>query len=687
MLSTSRSSDALVGQTLDDRYEVVRRVARGGMATVYEAIDMRLSRTVAIKVLHEGLGEDADFVRRFDTEARAAAHLTHPNVVAVFDQGVDRGRPYIVMEYVEGSTLRQVITREAPMDALRVLDLMEPVVGALAAAHGSGLIHRDVKPENVLISDRGQIKVADFGLARAVTAQTNHASTGLVIGTVSYIAPELVTKGRADPRSDVYSAGIVLYEMLTGRKPHTGDSPIQVAYSHVHNQVPPPSSELSTTWRDSRAGIPAYLDALVTTAAARDRRDRPMDAGVLHAHVRAARDALARGVTDDPALTERMRLTTVDDDDLTAVVPGAPRTVARLHDPPRDVRFTPSTPVSPAFDVHSDGVPYYSDGRGPYSPVSATTRTLPTVSPVTPVSRPRRTPPRPRARLLISLLVLLLALAAIAYGGWYWVEGRWTTTPTLTRMNQSEAQAAISKAHLAVTFDREYSEDIPLGLVTRTDPAAGDRILTDGTVRAFLSRGPERFDVPDVRGQTQDGALATLAGSSLTGGTITQAYSDTVEVGIVISQGTAPGTPSKRGVGIDLVVSQGRAPVELPDYTGKPFAEAKTWLEKNGLQVKATEQHSATVAAGSVISQTPAPGTVHRGDTVELVKSLGPVMVQIPQGLRGKPVAVATEALTKAGFQVKVVYDVQGSLGLVRVSEPSAGKMAPQGSTVTLRVV
>ena len=309
-MTVMSNGDPLVGHVLDGRYEILRKLARGGMATVYLASDRRLTRTVAVKVMHDTLGDDADFVARFDREARAAARLSHPNVVSVFDQGMDGGRPYMVMEYVEGSTLRHVISREAPIDPARALDLLLPVIGAVAAAHEAGIIHRDLKPENVLSSDRGQVKVADFGLARAVTAQTATA-TGMLIGTVSYIAPELVTKGKADTRCDVYALGVMLFEMLTGRKPHTGDSPIQVAYSHVHNEIPAPSSQMTSSWRDSRNGIPPYLDALVTTAAARDPQTRPRDARVLFDHARQAREALGQGVMDDPALTALMLRTEI----------------------------------------------------------------------------------------------------------------------------------------------------------------------------------------------------------------------------------------------------------------------------------------------------------------------------------------------------------------------------------------
>ncbi len=424
-MTTMNNNDPLVGHLLDGRYEILRKLARGGMATVYLATDRRLTRTVAVKVMHDNLGSDQDFANRFDREARAAARLSHPNVVSVFDQGNDNGRPYMVMEYVEGSTLRNLITREAPMEPQRALDLLIPVVSAVAAAHEAGIIHRDLKPENVLISSRGQIKVADFGLARAITAHTATAN-GMLIGTVSYIAPELVTHGHADTRCDVYALGVMLFEMLTGRKPHTGDTPIQVAYSHVHNEITLPSISAPAQWRDTRSAVPAYLDALVVSAAARQPSDRPMDAKVLLDHLRAARDAIGHGVMDDPQLTMRMRETTLDDaNQVTEMVPafsGAHAEVQRTA----TLRFTPSTPISPNHPGVADGMPYYDD--------------VPQRQP-SPAAVPlQQRQARKRRRSGISLLVLLLVAAILGFGAWYFLSGQFTTTPDFT--NQTKAQAS-----------------------------------------------------------------------------------------------------------------------------------------------------------------------------------------------------------------------------------------------------
>ncbi|WP_316670671.1 protein kinase, partial [uncultured Propionibacterium sp.] len=289
-----------MGHVLDDRYEILQKLARGGMATVYRAQDLRLGRIVAVKVMHDDLDEsqDTDFARKFDREARAAAALTDSHVVGVFDQGIDQGRPYIVMEFVEGCTLRNLITREAPFDPERALSLIEPVAAALAAAHDSGLVHRDVKPENVLIGGKGQIKVADFGLARAASAKTITVAKGNVIGTVSYLPPEIVAQTHADARSDIYSTGIVLYELLTGEKPYTGEN-LQIAYAHVNRSVPAPSQTLR---RNGHAPVPDYVDALVVACTRRDPDRRPADGHDLLTRVRRARAAVAEGVTHDESL-------------------------------------------------------------------------------------------------------------------------------------------------------------------------------------------------------------------------------------------------------------------------------------------------------------------------------------------------------------------------------------------------
>ena len=666
-MTTMNNTDPLVGHVVDGRYEILRKLARGGMATVYLATDRRLTRTVAIKVMHDNLGSDQDFVSRFDREARAAARLSHPNVVSVFDQGMDAGRPYMVMEYVEGSTLRNVITREAPMEPQRALDLLLPVVAAVAAAHEAGIIHRDLKPENVLISGRGQIKVADFGLARAVTAHTATAN-GMLIGTVSYIAPELVTQGHADTRCDVYALGVVLFEMLTGRKPHTGDTPIQVAYSHVHNEITAPSASAPAIWRDSRSAIPPYLDALVLAAAARQPADRPADARVLLDHLRQAREAIERGVSDDPALTARMRETRFDPtSSVTEVVP----TIAAEPEVHRTatLRFTPSTPISPSHPGAADGMPYY-DAPAPVSPSAA-----PLVE--------RRV--RKRRSGVVSLVLLLLFTAILGVGAWYLLAGRFTATPDFDNLDRAAATKLAAKHGLQLVFNEEFSETVPAGQVTRTEPKAGDRVVIGGSVTAFLSKGQERFPVPSLVGRTVDDAISALKESNLEVGKTPEVYDEKVEIGSVVSASIEAGQPVKRGTVVDLNVSKGPAPVKIISYVGKTFDEAKAFYEKAGLVVARApeDKFSTKIAAGSIISQDPKKGTLERGKTITFTVSKGPEMIAVPN-VRGKATEEAKKILTDAGFKVEV--EQQFWSGFALGTRPGEGELAPKGSTVTLVV-
>lgn len=343
--------DPLVGQVLDERYEILAKVARGGMATVYRARDSRLGRVVAVKVMRSDLGEDDEFAAKFDREARAAATITHPAVVGIFDQGIAQGQPYIVMEFVDGETLRRLISREAPLRPEVALDLIEPVVSALACAHENHLVHRDIKPENVLISTRGHVKVADFGLAR-ITSSPQMTATGVLVGTASYLPPELVTHSRPDSRSDIYSTGVVLFELLTGKKPHTGDNNYHIAYQHVNVDIDPPSVRLAAlgmhAWR-----IPDYVDALVQAATARNPQHRIADGRELLRQVRQVRARLAKAPSADaPDLAAILAPQRPHDDSTVPISPRAvprPRPRSQLRSPasaPTPSPISPSTPIA-----------------------------------------------------------------------------------------------------------------------------------------------------------------------------------------------------------------------------------------------------------------------------------------------------------------------------------------------------
>jgi eukaryotic-like serine/threonine-protein kinase len=660
-------ADPMIGRVLDGRYLVGPRVARGGMATVYEATDLRLDRLCALKVMHAGLGDDGDFAGRFVREARAAARLSHPHVVGVFDQGDDDGTLFLAMEYVPGGTLRDLIRTQAPMAPAQALALLDPLLSALAAAHKAGLIHRDVKPENVLLSEDGRVKVADFGLARAVTAHTQHTTAGVLIGTVSYLSPELLVDGRADARSDVYAAGVVLYEMLTGRKPHEGDSAIQVAYKHVHEDVPAPSRLVP--------GLPAYVDALVARATARNPDLRPADARVLLHQVRRVRAALDHGVVDDPELTCDLaptvpvqRLGGVPDIDY---VRDEPAEIPTVLSPEQAVRT--ATPTTSSEDTTAFG----SLPRSRPAPAGGRTRGP---------EEPRRSPSRRRGPVLLSV-VLLLAVAA-AVGGWWFGAGRFTTTPGVVNLSARAAGAKVAAAGLTFRVaGRAYSETVPVGAVVRTRPAGGHNVPRHGTVSAVVSRGPERHPVPSLATMPLASARTALTGSHLTVGEASYAWSDKVAKGVVLRSDPRPGTVLRRGAAVDLVVSKGPAPVRVPHLTGKDADAGTSTLRRLGLKVASTERNSRTVAKGDVISQAPASGRLLRGDTVRLVVSKGPVLVEVPE-VRRMSAEHATSALEKAGFRVSTDHvQYYLGLGIVVQETPGAGDLAPQGSTITISVI
>ena len=648
-------ADPLVGQLLDQRYRVDAKIARGGMATVYEATDLRLDRRVALKVMPHALADDDEFAQRFVREARAAARLTHPNVVAVYDQGDDDGVLFLTMEYVEGRhTLRDVIRDQAPLAPSRALSILEQILRALAAAHESGIVHRDIKPENVLIGPRGQVKVADFGLARAISSATSATATGgVLMGTVSYLPPELVVDGSADARSDVYSVGVVLYEMLTGRKPHVGDSPIQVAYRHVHDDVPPPSRSV--------AGIPPYLDAFVARATARQRDLRPADAHVMLQQLQRVRHALEHGVTDDEELTA----------DLTPTAAALAGQFGAETGSPDEV-----------FDQEAFG----GDSRTVIVGSSA-------LRPETTLAQPGRPAPRRRRRRnttgWIAFLVVIMLAAAAALGGWYYGAGRFQDTPDVIGLTQAAAKAKLSDSDLTLEVTgTDYSERFPAGELISTDPAPGSQVAKGGTVQAIISKGPERHDVPDLAELSRADAVAAVQARSLTvASPPTMSWSNTVPAGTVISFRPEAGTPLRRGGVVHLVISRGPQPIVIPSFVGKPADQAQAALEDRHLVVDRVDAYDDHVAAGLVISQAPERGTAYAGDHIRLVVSKGPHLVKVPD-VYHQGTDSARDALEAEGFKVRVApYTPSFGLGFVEAQSPSGGEQASFGSTVTIYIV
>ncbi len=660
---SSGVTESLLGRVVDGRYRVQSHIADGGMASVYLALDTRLDRDVALKVLRRDLAQDEAFASRFRREARSAARLSHPNVVSVFDQGDDDGHMFLAMEYVPGQTLREVMKAEGPLTPRAALDLMTPVLQALGAAHRAGIIHRDVKPENIILrEDDGTVKVADFGLARAVSNQTSYSQTGVLLGTVAYLSPEQVERGIADARSDVYAAGLILFEMLTGTKAFVGDTPIHIAYQHVHGSIPAPSSRVPT--------VPAELDALVALATSRDPDQRPADAGDFLAEVRKSRAMLtpteldrrpegssAMGAGDSTVAVER-----------TSALP-----VEASHQ--ASDRARRSRPVGPVA-LPMDHTPTVPPGPDPY--VEDRGRALEGRV----VGAGRRGP--------WGWVLAALSVAAIAgIAAWWFIAGPGspTTVPRVTGQPYAQAQSALQSAHLSPDRVDAFDETIPAGVVISTDPGAGSELRRSQDVTVTVSKGPERYAVPQVVGASANEATARIRAEKLTVGDTKRAFSETVADGLVISVSPKEGASLKRGAKVNLVVSKGREPIEVTDFTGKPADDAVKDLTGKGLEVDATQQENDdTVPKGNVISQSPSSGTVFKGDKVTLVVSKGPELVKVPD-VQGKQEAQARKILEDAGFQVKVERFMGGIFGTVRSQNPAADSEQPKNSTVTLVVV
>ncbi|GAA2223846.1 Stk1 family PASTA domain-containing Ser/Thr kinase [Streptomyces indiaensis] len=633
--------DPLVGQVLDGRYRIDARIAVGGMATVYRAVDTRLDRVLALKVMHPSLAVDASFVERFIREAKSVARLAHPNVVQVFDQGTDGSYVYLAMEYVAGCTLRDVLRERGALQPRAALDILEPVLAALGAAHRAGFVHRDMKPENVLIGDDGRVKVADFGLVRAVDTVTN--TTGTVLGTVSYLAPEQIEDGTADPRVDVYACGVMLYEMLTGDKPHDGDSPAVILYKHLHEDVPPPSVAVP--------GMAYELDAMVASATARTPTVRPHDAVALLAQVRDGRGRL-------------------DDDQLDAVPPQA---LAVDHDNGDD-----RTTVIPRALTTPRPLPAVEDDAAAGESLDRTSRFA------SPPARRRPGSRRGPATIVVAVLLVL----GLGVGVWYINSGQFTEVPPLLAKTQDQAEDRLRDAGLELgKVEHAYSDTVERGRIISSDPKAGARIRGNDAVGITVSDGPETVRVPALAGRKLGEARDLLKGDGLEPGMVTRQFSEDVPRGSVVSARPADGTKVRAGTAVELVVSKG-APIDIPDVTGSDEADARSELTEAGLKVKiATEQvNSSEYDKGQVVRQTPASGTAAEGDTVTLTLSKGPEMIEVPDVV-GDNVDDARQALEDAGFEVD---EDRGLLGIfgdeVKSQSVEGGQTAPKGSTITIEI-
>jgi serine/threonine-protein kinase len=645
---SSNSTDPLIGRLIDGRYQVRSRIARGGMATVYLATDLRLERRVAIKVMHGHLADDSEYKARFIQEARSAARLAHPNVVNVYDQGQDGDTAYLVMEYLPGITLRDLLQEHRVLTTTQAMDIMEAILSGLAAAHKNGIVHRDLKPENVLLADDGRIKIGDFGLARAATANT--ATGNALLGTIAYLSPELVMRGVADTRSDIYAVGIMLYEMLAGEQPFKGEQAFQIAQQHANDTVPTPSSK--------NPRVPIELDELVLWATARDPDQRPHDARAMLDQLLETNAILQ---SDDPAATALQR---------TMVLPSA---AARSN-------ADAETQVIQPRSRHRTG-PVFADSVATLS-TKADKR-------------------RARGFWIFGLVLLLATLAGGT--GWYFGAGPGgrVTVPELANSTPAAASAALKDLGLRVNPQNGTADSptVPAGAVAGTNPPSGQSVARDSVVTLLVSTGPKLLPYSDLAGMPEQDAIQKIAdeGFSYAKGKSTRQFDTEVPAGTVIA---AVGADGKSLAGatqygdkqpISLVVSVG----PIPDVVGRSFEDAANILK--GVDLVASEgkqDFSDTVPKGMVIGiEAPVdaagnPVPVRPNDTVNLTVSKGKEQVQVPDVV-DQTWDKAKATLLAAGFALD--YDHNFDVGAVpqvvtvRSTNPKAGTTVDKGSTIKVR--
>src|SRR3954452_6681179 len=657
-------ADPLTGRLLDGRYAVTGRIAHGGMATVYQATDTRLDREVALKVMHAELARDEEFRHRFIGEAKSVARLSHQNVVAVFDQGADGPFLYLAMEFVPGRTLKQLLRDSGRFAPATALEIMAGVLDGLAAAHASGIVHRDVKPENVLVTADGRVKVADFGLARALSA-AGHTRTGLLIGTVAYVPPEQVTGGPTGPAGDVYSAGVMLFELLTGRPPFSGDTPLSIAYQHVNSGVPAPSTLVP--------GIPAAVDQLVLAATTRDPAQRLPDAVEFGRAVRRVREGLGessgltgamgaglQGLTEAPWLD-------LDTPAATGQFSSGQFNGGQFNSGQfNSGQFSGGGQADSHTLVvdreealrHTDGGRHqggrqHGGGREPF------------------LGRWLFGP-----RLAIVVLVIVLGIG-LGLGGWWLTSGRFTEVPTVSGVSVSQATAVLTADGFAVRAGQRqvHSNTVAKGSVVGTSPAG--RVAKGTAVTIEVSSGPFTSAVPAVKGEKQADAQAALQRVHL-GSTIVKVASN-APVGTVTGTRPAAGTTWPQTRLVTIMVAAGPP---LPDFTGMDINAALQLAGRDKVTLQQQQDNNSQQAKGIITGQQPTAGGVFQpGQTVVVQVSTGPQLVAVPSPI-GMSVKDATQLLENAGFQVKV-----NRFGFFdKVFDFSPVDQAPRGSTITLDV-
>jgi beta-lactam-binding protein with PASTA domain len=627
------TTDTLIDRVFDKRYVIKRKLGSGGMADVYLAEDQELGRRVALKLLDERHASDEQFVERFRREAQSAAGLNHPNIVSIFDRGRAEGTYYIAMEYLDGRTLKELLVRNGPTPIPIAIDYARQILGALAFAHRNGIVHRDIKPHNIVVGGDGRLKVTDFGIARSGTSQMTEV--GSIVGTAQYLSPEQARGAPVDPRSDLYSLGVVLYEMLTGKVPFTGDTPVEIAMKHL-SQVPKPPSE----WREE---VPHDLDAVVMRALAKDPDQRYGSAEEMDADL--AR--VARGVS----------VSRETEDAMTQVLAGAGISSAQT------MISRPRAVAPPAPPVYRAPSPYYEE-------------------------------PQPGRSIWPWLLALGLIIAG-GIGGWFLYtkiqdqinSNKPIAVPDVTLLARPLAVAKIKEQGLVPRVVTASSDTVPKGQVSDENPGGGSKVAKGSTVTLTVSTGIAQVKVPNVVGQDVNQAVATLAGIGLNPN-IVRVYS-TAQADTVTAQQPHAGDQVPKGENVRINVSRGAKPVQVPDVTGQPFANAKSALQGQGFTVERVDVQSDQYPQGVVVASSPPPGSsVAKGTKITLSVSKGPATTQVPD-VSGQTQADATQILEGAGLTVAVVQDFvtdPSQDGIVISQDPPAGADAKAGEVVTIHV-
>jgi beta-lactam-binding protein with PASTA domain/predicted Ser/Thr protein kinase len=629
-------SDTLIGTVFDGRYRIVRKLGTGGMADVYLAEDQELGRRVAIKILNDRHAADDSFIERFRREAKNAAGLSHPNIVSIYDRGTAEDTYYIAMEYLDGRSLKELIVGRGPAPIKIAVEYARQILAAVGFAHRHGIVHRDIKPHNVLVGPEGRLKVTDFGIARSGASQMTEV--GSIIGTAQYLSPEQARGSPVDQTSDLYSVGVVLFELLTGQVPFTGDTPLEIAMKHL-SEVPKPPSEL-------RPDVPHDLDLVVLRALAKDPSERYATAEEMDADLERVLNGLPVGSETADAATAVLSGS--------GVIAAAPTSV-----------ITRPTEVAPGRPAPPSGPPagYYGyEG-----------------------------PPRRRRPVWPWVLAVLLLAAA---GGAAWFAytkiqdqldtNRPVSVPNVTGIRESLAVQKLHNAKLVAHVTRETSDTVEKGVVISQSPNAGFKAAKNSAVDLHVSKGLPQVAVPDVIGKSRDDAVGTLTNAGLKP-KVFQIHTSKPPDTVTATDPPA-GTKVVKGSRVRVNVSSGPQPVSVPYVVGLPFDQASSQLQNAGFAV-ARENVDSDQPAETVVAEDPT-GSAPPRSTVKLSVSKGPKQSTVPD-VTNQDEDSARSTIRSSGFKVAVTrQDVEdpGLDGIVLSQDPTGGTKADEGSTVTITI-